>query len=374
MHAYRGLTPGRFLLIYTAKDVVMGFLLGTGIFLFILLMFQAIRLSEFVVVHQVAIKDVMRLSVYLLLSFVPIAVPISLLFSVLMGISRANTEGELLAFQVNGISLQQLFIPVGLFSTVVTALCLYAALYSVPRGNRLFELLITKLGSERVMANLKPGVFMEGFYGLVLFAEQIVPLKNEMKQVFIYDRRDEMRPLAITAEAGVLKAQPDKGLLTLRLTNGAIHVENFDPKGVQQKLNFEVYDINLEVARPGEGWRSYSPPSYNLTQLNERIRETESDQPHQRQLKVELHRRFSMAFSCIVFGVLGFLIGSFSQRGIRSTAILFCIAVGVVYWLAFLAANAMASSGVLLPWVAVWAPNLFFLAISLFLYSRLKRN
>jgi lipopolysaccharide export system permease protein len=86
---------------YMAVEVLGSLLVGTGVFLLIMLTFQAIRLSEFVVVHQVALKDVGKLSIYLMLSFVPIAVPIAFLFSVLMGISRANSEGEVVAMQAN---------------------------------------------------------------------------------------------------------------------------------------------------------------------------------------------------------------------------------------------------------------------------------
>src|SRR4051794_20138915 len=89
---------------YVAREVLFTFFVGTGIFLLIMLSFQAIRLAEFVVVHQVAIKDVARLSFFMMTSFVSLAVPIAFLFAVLMGISRANSEGEILALQVNGLS------------------------------------------------------------------------------------------------------------------------------------------------------------------------------------------------------------------------------------------------------------------------------
>lgn len=355
---------------YVTKEVLFTFVAGTTLFLLILLTFQAIRLSDFVVVHQVALRDVGRLSLYLMLSFLPIAIPIAFLFAILMGISRANSEGEILALEVTGISRLQIYLPIGALSLLVSALCLYTALYLVPNGNRAFELLITRLGNERVMAALKPGVFAEGFYGLELFAEQIVPVRNEMKKVFIYDERDEANPLAITAQAGRLKSEPEKGLLTLRLTNGAIHVEKRTDMGIQQQILFDVYDINLELRPAGDSWRAFSPPSFTYPHLLKRLEETEHDLPQHRQLQVELHRRFAMAFACFVFGALGFFIGTYSQRGLRSTAIILCIFVGVIYWLAHIVANALAVSGSVLPWLGVWLPNILFLAVSYLLYRR----
>lgn len=355
---------------FVATEVLVSFLLGTSIFLFIMLMFQAIRLSEFVVVHQVAPWDVGRLSLFLMLSFLPIAVPIAFLFAVLMGISRANSEGEILALQVSGISIGQIYLPLGVFSILLSLFCLYLAMYFVPRGNRAFELLITKLGSERAIADLKPGVFLEGFHGLVLFVEHIVPSKNEMKRVFIYDERDEEHPLAISAQAGILRPTPDKSILTLRLTHGSIYVDNRQHIPKQQRIDFDVYDINLDIPVVGDSWRDYSPPSYNYPRLMKRIDETRHDPPAHRQLLVELHRRFSLSFTCIVFSALGFFIGVISQRGIRSTAVLLCLVVGLIYWLSYIAANALALAGWVLPWLGIWIPNLFFGAIAVGLYLR----
>ncbi|MFM8316552.1 MAG: LptF/LptG family permease [Deltaproteobacteria bacterium] len=355
---------------YMAVEVLGSFVFGTAIFLLIMLTFQAIRLSEFVVMHQVGMKDVGRLSIYLMLSFVPIAVPIAFLFSVLMGISRANSEGEVVALQANGISLFQLFLPLSIFSVVVTAVTLYASLYSVPQGNRKFELLIEKLGNERAMAALKPGVFQEGFFGLVLFAEQVIPVKNELKNVFIYDERDEGNPLAITAQAGMLRNVPERNVLTLRLTQGSIFVDKKKSEGPQEKIDYDVYDINLEVAGPGGEWRDYSPPSYNLGQLTTRLKETEPDPPMHRKLQVELHRRFSLSLACIVFAIIGFVIGTRSQRGVRSTAVILCLLVALVYWLSYVGANALALTGWVAPWIGVWAPNFVFSWLGVWMWRK----
>lgn len=357
---------------YVIVEVFFGFLMGTTIFLLIMLMLQAIRLSEFIVVQQVGMKDVIKLSIFLMLSFLPIAVPIAFLFAVLLGISRANSEGELIALQANGMSILQIFSPLLIFAVFVTCFCTYASLYTVPQGNRSFELLITKLSSERAMSSLKPGVFHESFggKGLVLFTEQIIPLKNEMKRVFIYDEREEQHPLVITTEAGLIKSNPDKAALTIRLTNGAIFVDKRQFEGPQQKIKFDVYDINMDLAGHGDSWREYSPPSYNYEQLETRLQETIHDPPLHRQLQVELHRRFSLSFACMIFAGLGFFIGTMSQRGIRSGSIIMCLFVGLIYWLSYVGANALALSGWVVPWLGVWLPNILFAGVAYFCYRK----
>lgn len=364
-----GVLPHLFL--FVLKEIMPTFVLGTGIFLFIMLMFQAIRLSEFLVVHQVSLWHILKISAYLLLSFLPIAVPIAFLFSVLMGTSRIQSEGEVLALQASGVSLPQLFVPYFLIGILVTGLCTYWSLYTVPRGNRAFELMVTKVGSERVIAQMRPGVFQEGFFGLVILAESITPMRNEMRKVFIYDQREENQPVAITAKAGLLRSDPSgEPNLTLRLSDGTIYLEQLDPEGPQKKIEFDVYDINLELGASGGGWRDYSPPSYNFSQLRQRLNEIKPDTPAYRQLLVETHRRFSLSFACLVFSGLGFAIGLISQRGIRSTAIILCLLLATIYWLSYVGANSYALSGGWAPWVGVWAPNVVFGIFSWWLYRR----
>ena len=355
---------------YVASEVLVSFGVGTTIFLLVLLMFQAIRLSEFVVVQQVPLHQVGKLSLYLMLTFLPIVVPVAFLFAVLMGISRANSEGELIAIQTTGTSLRQVYFPLGVFSVFVSLLSLYTALYTVPRANRAFELLITKLSSEKVISALKPGVFLEGFHGLVLFAEQILPLRNEMKRVFIYDDREGAYPLAITAKAGIMRQSSNKGALTLRLSEGTIHVDRRVSDGIQQRIDFNVYDINLEPPEAGDSWRSYSLPSFSYPEIRQRLRETANDPYTHRQLKVELHRRLSLAFACLIFSALGFFIGALSQRGMRSSAVVFCLGVGVVYWIAFIGSTALAAAGWVAPWLGTWAPNILFAFIAYYCYRR----
>jgi len=375
MFGYRAGKVSPRLSILLAKEILPTFFLGTVIFLFIMLMFQAIRLSEFLVAHQAGLKEILQISSFLLLSFLPIAVPIAFLFSVLMGVSRLQSEGEVLALQASGISLPQIFIPIGAFSILVSLLCTYWALYTVPKGNRAFELMITRVGSERVVSQMRPGVFQDGFFGLTILAEQITAVKSEMRKVFIYDERDEKNAVAITAKAGILRSDPQsEGILTLRLSDGSIYLGQKTAEDPLKKIDFDVYDINLEIGARGGGWRDYSPPSYNFPQLLSRLSEVKTDLPAYRQLLVETHRRFSLSFACVVFAGLGFAIGLISQRGIRSTAVILCLLLGTVYWLSYVGASSYALTGGAAPWIGVWAPNFVFAALSVWLYQRFAKK
>lgn len=357
---------------YAFKEIGFSFIFGSLIFLFIMLMFQVIRLSEFAVEHQVSLVDLWTIARSLLLSFTPIALPVSFLFCVLLGVSRANSDGEMIGFQAQGISLVSVFVPFCVLSLGLSFFVLYLSFYTVPKGNREFELMIEKVGNEKAMSALKPGVFLDGFFGLVLFAEQIVPVKNELKNVFIFDDREPENPLAITADSGLLQREASNGFLTLRLNQGTIYCEKKYEAPYQQKVNFDVYDINLKLKEAGNSWRAYSLPSYNYDQLIEQLRGVIPDPAHRRNVETEVHRRFSLSFSCLIFSALGFFIGILSHKGIRSTAVLICLLVALVYWLAYIVATGLASESRWPVSLLVWIPNLIFLIVSYLCYRKYR--
>src|SRR5690606_4262125 len=133
-----------------------------------------------------------------------------------------------------GVSVFQIYAPVLIFSVLLAAFCAYASNYSVPRGNHRFEATLTRIGARTVIRNLKPRVFHEGFFDMVLFAEEISEVHDEMKRVFIYDERDPKYPYAITAKTAALRRNESQGLITLRLTDGSIHVDRKNPDAEQQ--------------------------------------------------------------------------------------------------------------------------------------------
>lgn len=355
---------------YFFREILPIFFVGTLVFLSIVVSFQALRLVDFVLSRGVPTSAVFQLILHSYHSMLTIAVPIAFLFAVLWGTSRAHLDGEILGMQVNGISLSQVFFPILAFSIVLTIFCAYAANYSVPRGNRRFESMLTRLGARTVIRNLKPKVFQEGFFGMVLYADEISELNDEMKRVFIYDERDPAYPYAITARSATLRKVESMGYITLRLADGSIHIDKKSAEEQQQKINFDIYDINLNFETGEDAVKYYKLPSLDYDVLVKAIHDVAKPSKPYTLYLVEYHRRFSMAFSCIVFGALGFFLSIVSRRSMGSSSIVFCLMVGVVYWLCFVLANAAALQGWAAPVVAIWAPNAIFGTIPIFLYRR----
>src|SRR5689334_19500940 len=100
------LTRGRLAIKYILIETLPSFVVGVVIFLFILLMFQALRLTEFVLVHGVSLGTVVQLMTYMSISFLPVILPMSLLFSVLITYGRLSSDAEIIAFKSLGLNMK----------------------------------------------------------------------------------------------------------------------------------------------------------------------------------------------------------------------------------------------------------------------------
>jgi lipopolysaccharide export system permease protein len=92
------------------------------------------------------------------------------------------------------------------------------------------------------------------------------------------------------------------------------------------------------------------------------------------QYEVEIHKKFSLAVACVVFVLLGAPIALRFPRGGVGLVIGASLGVFALYYVCLIAGESMADDGVLPPWVAMWAANLAFTVVGLFLFLRMGRE
>jgi lipopolysaccharide export system permease protein len=87
---------------YLLAEVAGPFLGGLFFFVFLFLMFQILRLADFFIVHGAPLSTLAKLTGLLTLSFIPTALPIAFLISILMAFGRLSADSELVAMKACG--------------------------------------------------------------------------------------------------------------------------------------------------------------------------------------------------------------------------------------------------------------------------------
>lgn len=300
------------------------------------------------------------ITLYLSLSVLPVILPMSLLFSILLTYSRMSQDSEIVAFRSIGISQRQLFIPALIISLFGVIISLQTSHNIGPWGNFKFERLMHQLGTQKVGASIKAGVFSEGFFDFVVYANEVDSKTGELDKVFIYDERQPNSPLTIISKKGhVLQEKTSAGWkASLELKDGTIHrtVDN-----TYTQISFETYSVDLfDPHESGE--RKKSPPSMTTAEINERLNSPDLPSNERNTLEVEFHRRWSLPFACLVFGIVGVALGtSANRRSAKSSGFVLCLIVIVIYWISYVVAEGVARNGYLPAWVALWLVNVSFI-------------
>lgn len=346
---------------YIFFETLPAFLLGVVVFVGILLMFQALRLTDFVLIHGVGLRTVGEIMLYLSVAFLPVILPMSLLFSVLLTYSRLSNDSEIVAFKSLGLSMAQLTIPATVLSLAATLMSAQTSFYLGPWGNRQFEVLMFDLGRQKVSAAIKEGVFSEGFFDLVVYANKVDTENGQLNDVFIYDERDPKAPLTIIAKQGnIIQENTREGLsATLRLNSGNMHRTH---QATYTKVDFNSYDINL--FNPHEmGEKKKSPPSMTLDELAVELKRQDIEVKQKRKLEVEYHRRWSLSAACLIFALLGVGLGTVTnKRASRGGGFALCLGLLVSYWICYVTAESFARNGWVPAVVGLWTVNaLYFL-------------
>lgn len=367
------LWQARLALKYIFFEMLPSFLMGAVVFIFILLMFQAIRLTEFVLAHGVSFTTIIQIMIYLTVGFLPIILPMSLLFSVLLTYGRLSNDSEIVSFKSIGISDKTLYTPAIILATLTCIVSAQTAFYLAPWGNRQFEVLVSRMSQIKASATIRAGVFSEGFFDLVVYANEVEAKTGILKKVFIYDERNSSSPLTIIAKEGeVIENQETSLNMTarssiLRLRDGNIHKTQDE---TYTRIDFLSYDINL--FDPIQFYeKQKAVQSLTLPELNKKIAEKKGKKKDQLRLEAEYHRRWAIAIACIVFSLVGVSLGMVSnKRSARSSGLVLSIGIIIAYWLMYVSFEGFARNGTLPPALAIWSPNVVFL---LFAYFSQKR-
>ncbi len=364
---------------YLLAEILLPFGGALVFFLFVLLMFQIINLVDFFIVHKVSGFWILQLLGYLGLSLLQPAIPIAFLLAVLLGIGRLSTDGEIMAMRSSGLSHHQILRPVLLCGIVLFLVSSGINSYLTPWGTRMFRYELFRISNTKVMATLHEGTFMEGFFDLMLYADEVDPNGNRLNRVFIYDPRNETNPTTVVANRGQIVPNQvgtdgTPGIL-LKLWDGKVYRSN-PLTHLVEVINFGGYDIFLAIPT-AKVVGVERPMTMDVSELRRKIREMDRKPNKEREdfreinrLKMEMWSRFSFAFSSVVFSILGMAFGTVRSRSTKSNSLLICLLVMLGYWQIRTFGLKYGEDGYIPPFIAVEAANFLLLILAVYVFRK----
>ena len=285
-------------------------------------------------------------------------------------LEAAIVDNEITIFKASGISLYQLLFPIAFASLITFIMTAVITFFLVPHSNYATRNLLFDIARQKASIGIKEKVFNDDFKNLVLYAEKVPVHGNFMEGVIVFDNQMGKEPNTIIARKGYLLSDPDTLTVVLRLENGSTHTVDKNLKSYK-KMDFSTYDVNLDLKTAiSKEKRVAAKKSKEMTfwELSKKIKNSDLKETVIRELAIEFHKKLSIPLSCIIFGILGIPLGMRESRSGKSRGFTVGLLVVLIYYMLQLCGEGLGETGKLPPAVGVWAPNLIFGAVGIYIF------
>jgi lipopolysaccharide export system permease protein len=353
---------------YILKEILTPYGITLLVFTLIFLIGNLMQLIEMIVQKGVRLMDIGRLLGYTLPFLFVYIIPMTFFISILLGFLRLSSDNEVTALKASGVGFFQLFPSVFLLSLAGYLVTSFMAMVAQPWGEYSLKNLIFNLAVVQAKVTLKERVFNDEFKDLVFYVQKVNP-DGLMEDVFIYDNRQKEVPQSILAKKGWLIPDARERNLNLRLQNGHIYNVSLSSKNAQS-IYFKTYDLTLPLEQmiSAQAKRERSETELYLHELRQKIQSTSPGEKKYAVYQIEYYKKFSLPFSCLVFGLIAFPLGLQSRLAGRSWAVIMGGIVFFIYYLFLSLAFSLGEKGLLKPIIGLWLPNLIVGGIGVYLF------
>jgi LPS export ABC transporter permease LptG/LPS export ABC transporter permease LptF len=360
---------------YILREVASHALIGGVLFTFVLFMRDLGHILELVVRDSASVTDILRIFAYLLPSFLIVTIPMSVLVGILLGLSRLAADSEITAMRAAGMGVLSFVRIVSIVSAFAVALGLFNSLYLAPRSAAGTLALENSLKSTQASFEVQPRVFYEDFRNYVLYIQDVRPAAGAAlwHHVFLADLTQPANPNITTADQAVVVSNDPKSI-RLHLIDGGQHQTSPTDPNQYNISTFASTDLPIQTGLQEDTHLGRSDTPILALTLPELWLLGHSADSRARLYRIELNRRFSYPFACVVLMLIGVPLGLSSKRGGKSTGFVLTIALVFIYYFLSQIGIAFAKNGKLSPFLGVWGANLLFAAAGVLLLYQMSQG
>jgi lipopolysaccharide export system permease protein len=402
---------------YILRENFKPFVVSLVVVTFVFLLDKLIDLLNLIVEKRLditAIVSVFSLSLPFMLA---LSVPMAVLVATIMSFGRLSVDNELVAFKSCGINIYTL-----MRSTVIAAffLSLFMVYFNtevLPNTNHQLKNLLIRLHYRRPVTSITPGQFTS-IKNYTIYASDIKG--DELQGIVIYHREKTNFPKTITARRGELfltdggnnfktilyegeiherdDRDPDKytvqkfSQLTIHLPDLGyqLDIEDSEHRSDREMTSRQMKEINgtrrEEIAQSQNEIsrlraRSEAIENKPIAPFPEEERELERNnnlismaqnkiqdlEQRIREFQVEIQKKYAIAVACLIFVILGVPIGMMIRTSGVGVAFSASSVIFVLYYICLVSGEHLGDNGHVSPALAMWAPNILFGLIGLYL-------
>lgn len=371
------------------KEILLSTGLAMGLFIFVLLMGNALRdIAELVAAGKLGVGIFFKLLGLLIPYVAPYALPLGMLTGTLMALGRLSSQQEIVAMKAAGVSLYQIASPVFLISFVGMVLGVIVNLHYAPQSRLAYKQLMAEAITQNPVGFIGEKRFINEFPGYVIYMGDRDGLV--MKDFWIWELDEQKRVTRLVrAERGELRYEKEANELVLDLENSVAELRSEDNledfESIPELPSMGVLPLALPLDEVlGEKRRKRRVRTRELTfsQLidrRERILSKELEAGRgmsEERLKVQVHlqKNFAMAFSVFSLAVFGVPLAIQVGRKETYANLAIALVIAMSYYFLMIVVSWMEETPALRADLLIWIPNLIFQGVGFWLMCRASRH
>jgi len=352
---------------YIIKEVMSFVALAASALTIMLIVRTLFELTDMLINEKVAWLYIVKLLVYRLPALLVLTFPMSLLASSELAIGRLSTDGEITAMRAAGISLRRIVIPFVIAALVISILSFLINDYIVPEANRAHQNIIRENVLKRGPSHIRQNVFFRDAENHYFYVNRFDEKNMIMQDIMVYEFTGEKSPRTITTKKGEWVTD------TWKLENGTIY--NYDEEGkITYEMTFATMDIMVKEDLQKFFKNQRTPQEMNSKELKQQISILQQAGADTKSFEVDLHMKYSVPFSGLIFVLLGVPLGLQVKKGGKSAGIIISIVLILVYYIFVSTARSFGNGGVLAPVLAAWLPNIIFAILGTIIIFRAEKK
>ena len=355
---------------YIFKELFKLFIISTGALTTILYLDKFLFMAQMIVNRGVSVIEMILMMAYMSPAFLALTIPMGVLLASVITFNQFSANNEWVAMKTCNWSFLELMKPVACFAILAYILANSIMFWGLPWGNNSYKVLIYDIIKNRANIDIKPNIFNKDFKNLILLVKDR-DQNSSLKSVFIAKNNGIDPPQIITSEEGIISSNPEILKIKLKLRKGTIHELSRD-RGNYKTLHFDRYNILLSLPESErlEQKALVGHRELSLEKLKEKILDKRKKGLPTTGQEVEISKKFSLPFACLLFAFFGAPLGIKSSRSGKTGSFGIAVLVILLYYIAFIMTQNLGSIGQIHSYTSVWIPNLILLC--LVIYSNYK--
>jgi lipopolysaccharide export system permease protein len=375
---------------YIFKSVLGSCLAAVGLFGFVLMLGNAIRdLLSLVLAGQLPLTTFGELLLLLIPFVVSYALPMGMLTGVLLTLGRLSADSEITAMRAAGISVGRIARPVIILGVLGMATGLYINFEAMPRARLQYQKELADAVRVNPLRFIMPRTFIRDFPGFVIYVgdKQGPVLSN----FWLWELDDQQRvERLVRAESGRFDYDEENNALLLTLLKAQVEArDRINPEDFSTPPLVGTFDKTEQVRLPLDNlfgrssvrqklkWMTYDQLQQESARLAVMEVAPENAREHAReQMKVKLtvQEKLQNALAMLSFALIGVPLGIKVSRRETSANLGVAVAMALGYYFLTVMVNWLDRHPEYRPDLLFWIPNLIFLAIGLWLFSRIHKQ